>query len=172
MSDLFAAGCSIAPTRRRRFLWAAWWTAPPTREPFRKPDAFQGGARTREEAFQEAALASPVHLIELESSWARAWANVLRGRSPWGARAAGRTAHPGGTATALRPRGPASRPSVWSVLGVPSGASELEIKLAFRKRALETHPDRGGAAEAFHEVQRAYEEALRRMAAPRRRRSR
>ena len=31
-SALFAPVCAIAPTRRRRFLWAAWWTAAPSRK--------------------------------------------------------------------------------------------------------------------------------------------
>lgn len=38
------------------------------------------------------------------------------------------------------------------VLGVPAGAPACEVERAFRARALEAHPDRGGDAEAFRTV--------------------
>src|SRR5271168_4766775 len=90
MPALFAAVCSIAPTRRRRFLWAAWWTGAPMREPFRKPDAFQGGARTREEALAEAERVAGVRLVEIEPRWARAWGRLLVGQPAWIERRGGR----------------------------------------------------------------------------------
>ena len=70
-------------------MWVAWWTAPPAREPFRKPDAFSGGARSHEEALAQARRAAGVLLVEIEPYWARAWARVLLGRPPWGVRAEG-----------------------------------------------------------------------------------
>ncbi len=166
MADLFAAACSIAPTRRRRFFWAAWWTAPPCREPFRKPDASSGGARTREEALREAEEASGRPLALLDGSWARAWSRWLVGERPWTTRQA-----PGG-AQEHAPQ-PAKAPriaSAWQVLGLAPGASPEDIKRAFRRLALETHPDHlGGDGEAFRAVQRAYERALASAARPRRR---
>ena len=48
----------------------------------------------------------------------------------------------------------------YEVLGVPRGSSEEEIKRAFRKLALEFHPDRNkreGAAEKFKEINEAYQ---------------
>ena len=166
-AELFAAGCSIAPTRRRRFLWAAWWSAPPARDPFRKPDAFQGGARTREEALAQAERTAGVHLVELEPRWARAWARVLVGQPPWLEKSTGEERH--GTA----PRAKAApRASVWATLGVTRDATEDDLKRAFRQRALETHPDHGGEAETFRNVQRAYEEARRRVGRPKKRRPR
>ena len=54
MPDLATAVCSITPTQRRRYFWAAWWTSAPQHSPFRKPDASNGGARTPEEALAEA----------------------------------------------------------------------------------------------------------------------
>lgn len=172
MSELFAAVCSIAPTRRRRFLWAAWWTGPPSRDPFRKPDAFHGGARTREEALAAAERAAGAHLVEIEPRWARAWGRVLIGQAPWIEKKKGaseeRSAAPG--ASRARTAGELPRASVWAILGVESHVTEVELKRAFRKRALETHPDRGGTAEAFRDLQRAYEEAQRRVARPRKRR--
>lgn len=42
-------------------------------------------------------------------------------------------------------------------LGVSKNASPEEIKQAYRKRAQETHPDKGGNAEDFADVAAAYE---------------
>ena len=47
--------------------------------------------------------------------------------------------------------------SPYDVLGVKMGASEDEIKKAYRKKAMETHPDRGGDAEKFKEINAAYD---------------
>lgn len=150
---LFAPVCSVAPTRRRRFLWAAWWTGAPTRLPFRKPDAFEGGARTREEALKAAERAAGCALTEIEAGWARAWSNVLVGKPAW----------PSSNAAdgAIRPRkAGGNQPSVWHTLGLTPAATLSDIKTAYRKRALEEHPDRGGTDEGFRKLQAAYESAL------------
>ncbi len=43
------------------------------------------------------------------------------------------------------------------ILGVSSSATVQDIKDAYRKRVMETHPDQGGSGEAFRKVQEAYE---------------
>ena len=48
----------------------------------------------------------------------------------------------------------------YAVLGIPRNASEEEVKKAFRKLALEYHPDRNkkdGAERLFKEINEAYE---------------
>lgn len=148
-------------------MWAAWWTAPPAREPFRKPDASSGGARSHEEALAQARRAAGVLLVEIEPYWARAWARVLLGRPPWGVRAKGAAsssnAH-GRSTTAPTTAARATATSIWETLGITARATADDLKRAFRQRALATHPDRGGDAEAFRQVQRAFKEAQVRIA--------
>ncbi len=166
MSKLFAPGYSVTRTKRRRLLWAAWWTEPPMREPFRKPDAAEGGARSLEEARVGAERAPGCPLVQLDASWARAWSRVLQGEPAWPKpeREPGAVPHP-----APRPSGEAS---IWSVLGLTARASSEEVKAAYKRRALELHPDRGGQAAHFRQLHAAYEEALRRLAKKPRKRSR
>ena len=46
----------------------------------------------------------------------------------------------------------------WQILGLQTGATQAEIKRAYRKRAMETHPDiTGSDGEEFKRVQAAYE---------------
>ncbi len=45
----------------------------------------------------------------------------------------------------------------YEVLGLGKSASVDEIKRAYRKKAVELHPDKGGDAEKFKEVSEAYE---------------
>ena len=154
--NLSTAVCSITPTQRRRYFWAAWWTGQPQHQPFRKPDAANGGARTFEEALNEAQAVAGRTLSIVDSYWARAWKTVLRGQDP------------GPPPTAARPaRQPSAQAgagvSAWTVLGLSPGASLAEVRRAFQRRALETHPDHGGAAEEFQQVQKAYEKLRERL---------
>jgi hypothetical protein len=158
LTKLFAPGYSVTRTKRRRLLWAAWWSGPPERDPFRKPDAAEGGARSLDEARAEAERAAGQPLTQLDSSWARAWTRVLQGEPPW-------TSAEPKPAAAPRTAG-RSQPeiSVWTVLGLTARASAEDVKSAYRRRALTLHPDRGGDAVQFRALHAAYEEALRRLA--------
>ena len=44
-----------------------------------------------------------------------------------------------------------------AVLGVPAGASALEVRMAYRRVAVVAHPDRGGTDELFRVVATAFE---------------
>ena len=53
---------------------------------------------------------------------------------------------------------PLKRSNSYEILGIDRDADEDEIKKAFRKRALEVHPDKnGGSHEEFIKVREAYE---------------
>lgn len=47
-------------------------------------------------------------------------------------------------------------PDAWDILGVEKGASEEDIRKAFRVRARKLHPDKGGSASEFRELYEAY----------------
>lgn len=170
MSDLFAPVVSITRTQRGRFFWAAWWTAPPVRHPFRRPDASNGGASTREAARDEAERTAGRALVEVEPRWARACVRAMRGMPPFTPAELLAAAAPGGSAAAPpRPRRADAPVSLWALLGVAPDASLLAIKRAFRARALELHPDQGGDADAFRALHAAYEKAIARRTKPSRR---
>jgi hypothetical protein len=161
---LSVAVVSITSTKRKRFLWAAWWTGAPTHHPFRKPDASNGGASTQDQALREAEKSAGRSLNVVEPKWARAWNRILRGMPPWtprdlaqDAKPSPRTAEAQGT-----PSAKAASDSIWTVLGLSPSATVAEIKTAFRKRALLAHPDHGGDPADFRNLQAAYREALRR----------
>jgi len=52
---------------------------------------------------------------------------------------------------------PMKRSNSYDVLGIDEESEDEEIKKAFRKKALETHPDKGGDPEEFRKVREAYE---------------
>lgn len=163
MSELFAPVCSITTTKRRRFFWAAWWSGPPARVPFRRPDASDGGASTLEEALAAAEVRAGAPLTLIDPLWARAWIRILRGEQAWPSKA---SREPRGASGSVE-RGPTDGPSIWATLGVTRDVTEAELKAAYRRKAIETHPDQGGEQEAFRQVLRAYDEARRRLKKPR-----
>jgi len=59
---------------------------------------------------------------------------------------------------------PAAGPEPWwTVLGIERGAGLAEIRVAYRAKVKEAHPDAGGNADAFNRVQQAYEAAMKEM---------
>ena len=50
-----------------------------------------------------------------------------------------------------------SKRDYYEVLGVSKGASADELKKAFRRTAIEHHPDKGGDEAKFKELNEAYE---------------
>lgn len=156
MSGLARAVYAIARTKRRRFLWCVWWSGEPTAKPFRPPDAWGGGAHTEEEAkvLAEKAAGMPLELID--GHWAGAWKRVRAGLPAFPSRAARPTAAP--SEERARPVDP------YALLGVDATASLEDLKVAFRKKALEHHPDHGGAPDLFMAVKRAYDNVVKRRA--------
>lgn len=162
-SDLIAGKVSVTRTQRGRYFWAAWWTNDPERIPFRKPDASNGGASSTEAALRDAERSSGRVLSAIDPLWARGWNRVLRGLAPFSDAEVRRL-----EGNAPPPRAETRAESMWTILGVSPHATRSEIKLAFRKRALATHPDQGGDADEFRRVEEAYRRALaRRDSAPR-----
>ena len=45
----------------------------------------------------------------------------------------------------------------YQILDVPETASQDEIKKAYRKKAVESHPDKGGNEEVFKKISEAYD---------------
>lgn len=106
-------------------------------------------------------------LVEIESRWAKAWGRILVGQPAW-LSSQELPDSVGGSPRAQPDEPESGRPlrSLWNVLGIERTATLAEIKTAYKKRALETHPDRGGTSEAFREVSRAYELAIARRKKP------
>ena len=138
---------ALARTKRRRFLWCAWWSGEPTEKPFRPPDAWGGGAHTREDAQALAEKAAGRPLTPIDDHWAGAWKRSLAGLEPF---------------PKYTRRAPPVITDPFVLLGLTSAATLEEVKRAFRQRALEHHPDQGGNPEAFLATKRAYDSILKR----------
>jgi DNA-binding PucR family transcriptional regulator len=155
MNGLARAVYAIAKTKRRRFLWCVWWTGEPTAKPFRPPDAWGGGAHTEDEARALAERAAGMPLDLIDGHWAGAWKRMRAGLAPFPKA----TARPSASSTErVRPIDP------YVLLGVDAAATLDEVKIAFRKKALEHHPDQGGTPAAFMAVKRAYDSIVKRRA--------
>ena len=139
---------ALAKTKRKRFLWCVWWTGEPTAKPFRPPDAWGGGAYTREEAQALAERAAARPLTPIDDHWAGAWKRVVAGMEPFPKRV-----------PSSRSENPVSV-DPYVVLGMTSAATLAEVRLAFRKKALEHHPDQGGDTESFLTARKAYESIM------------
>ncbi|CAD7939509.1 unnamed protein product [Amoebophrya sp. A120] len=54
-------------------------------------------------------------------------------------------------------RSPPATKKLYELLGVSENSTEKEIKAAYKKKALQFHPDRGGSEEQFKEISKAYD---------------
>ncbi len=81
--------------------------------------------------------------------------NALRGIERWGTGDMMKAAF-----TGFKALPEAREMQWWDILGINSRASKDQIKDAYRKKAMQHHPDRGGNAETFHKIQKAYETAI------------
>src|SRR4051812_39372363 len=162
MSDPPSPTCvySVTTTKRRRFFWCAWWTGAPSHSPFRKPDAWSGGARSEEEARKRAEAAAGNPLTRPEPIWARAFVGVQAGLPPWVVREPRRPPPEAPPPPRKRPPGVPAGSSPLTILGLGPTATHDDIKRAFRRLAPTPHPDKGGSAAAFIRVKWAHDEAL------------
>lgn len=168
MTDLVLPLCSITSTKRRRFFWAVWTSGPPTYAPFKKPDVSGGGAPSHDAALAEAERKVGSSVVLVDPLWARACIRLMRGEPLWPSKA---SRAPQAAAQVDRKKsagdGSETNESVWAALGVDRDVTPEDLKAAYRRRVLETHPDQGGDAEALRKVVRAYMEASRRVRRPR-----
>lgn len=160
MSDSTSWVYSVTTTKRRRFYWCAWWTGAPERAPFRQPDAWSGGARSEDEARSQAEKAAGKPLTRTEPIWARAFIRVQAGLPPWVVREPKRLPPEAPPPPRKRPADVPAGSNPLTLLGLGGSATRDDIKRAFRRLALATHPDRGGSAAAFIRVKWAHDEAL------------
>lgn len=160
MSGLSRGVYALARTKRKRFLWCAWWTGEPTAKPFRPPDAWGGGADTEEGAklLAERAAGMPLELVD--GHWAGAWKRIQAGMAPFPKRAERPTV---ASDDPVRPVDP------YVLLGIDAKATLDDVKAAFRKKALEHHPDQGGTPDAFMAIKRAYDGIVKRRTRARKR---
>jgi hypothetical protein len=166
VSSLLRGVVSVTRTKRRRFLWCAWWSGEPTADPFRPPDAWSGGARTEDEARAAAEKAAGFTLRPVAGRWAGAFLRIRAGLPPF-PRARREPGPDDAGAPSEKPGETPARPvDPYALLGVPRGAPLDVVKAAFKKKALEHHPDHGGDAATFMALKRAYDGIVRRRARP------
>lgn len=114
------------------------------------PDAWGGGATTEEEARVLAERAAGMPLQQIDGHWAAGFKRLRAGLPPFVTR------EQRVVSAVDRPVDP------HKILGVAPESSLEELKAAFRKKALEHHPDTGGSAETFIALKRAYDSIVKR----------
>lgn len=98
-----------------------------------------------------------LRLLKTSSLFRRPLATVWGGANPVAPQPRGNSATRSTFAQQLRCSSTGGSKDYYKTLGISRGADVKEIKKAYRKRALETHPDQGGNKEEFAEVAEAYE---------------
>ena len=164
--DGFYAVCAIGRGGVPGFFWASWWTTTGLAASPR-PDA-HGLADRVEDAHARARAAilgargPRASVLRLDAALAVEAARVVRPASrgyvageEWWGEDPRRHAH-----RRAPPAAPA--PRTWpEVLGLSWPCSAADVRRAYRRLALQRHPDRGGTDAAFHALTQAYDAALR-----------
>ncbi len=163
MTALAQGVYALTHTKRRRFLWCAWWKTTPQADPFVPPDAWGAGLRTEAEAIAAAQTMAGMTLQRIEGRWAGAWVRARAGLPPFIERGPKPTNSAGPNAEAAQAKKAAAvTANPFRVLGLAADADLAAIKAAYRQLALNAHPDRGGSDAAFIAANRAYLAALQR----------
>ncbi len=152
-----AAVYSVSTAGGGRAKWAAWWGDRPTRRRFVPPDA--RGEAVDEHAARQAVFAAlsrargvtswrevaPLYAVAADR-WARGIDPVFPGDRP--------RREPEPSARIVRGDVPLE---ALEVLGLEPPVTLDEAREAYRRRALERHPDRGGSHEEMLAVNEAWE---------------
>ena len=154
----FYAVCSTG--RAGGYFWAAWWTSSGlATSP--KPDA-HGLTERVEDAHAQARAAilkakgAQAKVLRLDADLALEAARVVLPRVDWRERERREEQANHGW------RRPAPAPRAWlGVLGLTWPCTAAEVRKAYRRLALQHHPDRGGSVEGFTRITDARDAALR-----------
>lgn len=121
------------------------WRAPrPTKTRYATPRGFSRPPATSARAFFSAAWAA-------DEAKAREVEELLRRAE---------RARSGHDFDWMRGPAPAQASPALAALGLAPGATEADVRRAYRRLALTTHPDRGGSAEAFRRITEARDAAM------------
>jgi hypothetical protein len=137
------------------FMW--WQVSEDLEARFRRradPDTAARREATARSRAAEAAASGDSRFAE------EARRRVAEEHAETGRQAAGRGATAGGAGRRRgdpRPDSGMARREAFDALGLDAGASQEQIKTAYRDRVKEVHPDSGGDEESFKRVNRAYE---------------
>lgn len=156
---------------------AAAWIGEPWRVPFVAPN-YLGGGDSPEDARSRARGAVCGHggevvVVDIPAAWAQAARFAQRGQPPW---PEGRKAKRDAAEESFRRRYGESDKSraqphvvhsaspqdllAFLALGLLPGATELDVRRAFKRLAAAAHPDHGGTDAAFIELTAARDRAI------------
>lgn len=174
------------------YTWCAWWTGEPCMAPFTPPDAF-GGAPSRADVpgLVQQVASAVAELKWLPAYWAQEWRNVQRHgvearaqvhaqhehqRQEWEREARERAADPlwqwhvrqqAAQWVAFRDSlTDAATPEWAALLGLSLPFTEADLAAAWKAKAFDAHPDRGGSHDAFVALGRARDAAIAYLGAP------
>jgi hypothetical protein len=169
--DGFYAVCSIGRGGISGYFWAAWWTSSglavnPTPDAHGLTEKIED-AHARGRAAILEARGPRASVLRVEAELAVQAARIVRpasdgyysGAAWWGEDPAWQQHGASSRARSRGAAGPGPRPWL-DVLGLSWPCSAAEVRRAYRRLALERHPDRGGTATAFDALTKARDAAL------------